>query len=996
MDQRNGHAVAELDGFGESTVAESHAPRAGSVASPLRPAHEILEAAAFDGWGEAEEPENEFSLLRDEEAYQYENDELESEPEFLGEDRSSRTYIRWVQASLNRVLGIALTVDGIDGQRTREAVRRFQAQRGLTTDGVVGPRTEQALLAAGAVAPPHSATGPGAGANTAGRAVAPSSASSPGATDVRVTPAGPLVVKGAFERGVKVSGTQRFRPEGHPNDIVLGATAAAEGGYDTVNMYDRGIISWGIMQWTAHQGSLQSALSFLKRRLSEMGQPQLWASLFPDLDVVVVRGDPQFRFASATVIGIPALRRLFRGHEDRGRFDERVVGRWAAVFARAGRHPVAQQLQREYARARVDAVMRRAIPREVGTGYRVVGDYVNGSLKAKSLMFGAWTNNPMASYRHLVRTVDAVAGQWGGKDPGRWPAGWQTAFADRFEQTLRSSSFGYWGDAKARAANRTSRTQKTLDALRGLTGTPQLEAEAGSGLESTDFEVEPQWEQLAAASGRDVVTTGTVPAGEPDPMGWFETTDEYEGAGAWPITRAPAALAASEEEGVEEPLTEDENLSGEDSLLEESLAEQWEQRGTWSTESETASFEDENLNAVDDDSLFEEESGDGLSSTTFEDERSGGSREYILWVQSALNRVANSGLTVDGASGPRTQAAIRAFQQSRGLTADGVVGPRTEQALLAAGAPPVPSVAGSISSSTPSTGSSGARPSSSSCRGATPRSAGAVVIGGREYGPAGLVVANWADRSVRPFTHPTRAQCRRPAAITSFVLHETQGSIPWGPFRRDYLNDQRRLSVQLYADVDGRILQHNDLVELLWHGSQYNQVSIGVEIVAPVLPSIRGTVLRQAAKLTFPLSRQLGLEPYRTITTGWMQRRTDNPTRSYVLPPIDQLEGVTRLIALLTDPSAGHGLAIPRRWVGDRGDGTFVVRGGAAFARPQPGIIGHAQFVETKDDGAFAALYTWLRIAARSGQGLDPKTSYETAVRLLTGAGRTVDVSAYR
>jgi hypothetical protein len=270
------------------------------------------------------------------------------------------------------------------------------------------------------------------------------------------------------------------------------------------------------------------------------------------------------------------------------------------------------------------------------------------------------------------------------------------------------------------------------------------------------------------------------------------------------------------------------------------------------------------------------------------------------------------------------------------------------------------------------------------------------VIAGLEHAVPGLVVANWADRSVRPFTHPSRARCRRPAAITSFVLHETQGSIPWGPFRRDYLNDQRRLSVQLYADVDGRILQHNDLVEELWHGSQYNGVSIGIEIVAPVLPSICGTVLRQAARRSFPMSRQLGLEPYRLIGTGWMQRRTDNPTRSYVLPPIDQLEGVTRLVAFLTDPAAGHGLAIPRRWVGDRGDGTFVVRGGSAFARPQPGIIGHAQFSETKDDGAFAALFTWLRIVARGGRGLDPSTAYDAATRLLTGAGRTVDISSYR
>jgi len=64
-------------------------------------------------------------------------------------------YIRWVQGSLNRILGLRLAVDGIMGPRTRSAVRTFQRQRGLLVDGVVGPRTEAALIAAGAGQPPN-------------------------------------------------------------------------------------------------------------------------------------------------------------------------------------------------------------------------------------------------------------------------------------------------------------------------------------------------------------------------------------------------------------------------------------------------------------------------------------------------------------------------------------------------------------------------------------------------------------------------------------------------------------------------------------------------------------------------------------------------------------------------------------------------------------------------------------------------------------------------
>jgi peptidoglycan hydrolase-like protein with peptidoglycan-binding domain len=78
-----------------------------------------------------------------------------ADQEWQGEvSRSSSDYIKWVQRSLNQIMGLQLAVDGISGTQTRSAIRSFQQQRGLAVDGVVGPQTEQALIAAGAGNPP--------------------------------------------------------------------------------------------------------------------------------------------------------------------------------------------------------------------------------------------------------------------------------------------------------------------------------------------------------------------------------------------------------------------------------------------------------------------------------------------------------------------------------------------------------------------------------------------------------------------------------------------------------------------------------------------------------------------------------------------------------------------------------------------------------------------------------------------------------------------------
>lgn len=53
--------------------------------------------------------------------------------------------VKWLQYALKR-LGFSLSVDGIFGPKTDEAVRAFQAERGLVVDGIVGKLTRAELI----------------------------------------------------------------------------------------------------------------------------------------------------------------------------------------------------------------------------------------------------------------------------------------------------------------------------------------------------------------------------------------------------------------------------------------------------------------------------------------------------------------------------------------------------------------------------------------------------------------------------------------------------------------------------------------------------------------------------------------------------------------------------------------------------------------------------------------------------------------------------------
>jgi peptidoglycan hydrolase-like protein with peptidoglycan-binding domain len=59
-----------------------------------------------------------------------------------------------------------------------------------------------------------------------------------------------------------------------------------------------------------------------------------------------------------------------------------------------------------------------------------------------------------------------------------------------------------------------------------------------------------------------------------------------------------------------------------------------------------------------------------------------GDRQHPVKTLQYLLRARGHNLTVDGIFGPKTDAAVRAFQQQKSLTVDGIVGPNTWSALI--------------------------------------------------------------------------------------------------------------------------------------------------------------------------------------------------------------------------------------------------------------------------------------------------------------------------
>ena len=253
-----------------------------------------------------------------------------------------------------------------------------------------------------------------------------------------------------LENGAEVRGTHWItKPDVGSRDLfILDITQSLEGGFDSVNLYDKGIASWGIMQWAARYGSLTDVLVFVKRRLWAEKRKRLWDKIFVanGLDV-----DSQTLYAFGKPLKTAAdIRLAFRGTLKVSQYDPKLMTHWALTLARAGRQPAIMALQVEYAGHIVDAVLKkrlRGLPYHApGRDGLTIADLAANDPYAEALIFALWTNNPRHALRYISDAARAAHRVSSSDDPALWTRG---AFSKALLRLCDNSRFGNW---KSRAA----------------------------------------------------------------------------------------------------------------------------------------------------------------------------------------------------------------------------------------------------------------------------------------------------------------------------------------------------------------------------------------------------------------------------------------------------------------------------------------------------------------------------------------------------------------
>ena len=404
----------------------------------------------------------------------------------------AKTELALAQRALEEIAQQSLFAQpGLRDAKTDQALKTFKTERGLGSDPTLNAATRAALtdalarrrLSPSASLPSQSQRSP----NGLASSRLPS-----GSTNLTTKAAKDVTFKAGKWEGWKgrqtvatafIHQTTNIINDKYDVAVAVAAKVEANGAFDKVQMYDNGILSWGIKQWTLHRGSLQGILRFINSKLAR----SLWTEIFPGINFqnekILING---------TAYAVPqkdgdtadrALRKTFRGKENPEEFDEAKVKYWLTVFATAGRHPNIQKLQFEYAvislKKNVDKLLgevlkaRNDVKASEVRNYLRVGHYIESSPIALALFNGMETQNPQWTYRYLKRIVDRFAARYGKTyDTSRWPSDWQTKFAQELQTEFEQSRVACWGskalEKKPACKGRQSRTQKLLDAYNEL------------------------------------------------------------------------------------------------------------------------------------------------------------------------------------------------------------------------------------------------------------------------------------------------------------------------------------------------------------------------------------------------------------------------------------------------------------------------------------------------------------------------------------------------
>jgi hypothetical protein len=251
--------------------------------------------------------------------------------------------------------------------------------------------------------------------------------------------------------------------------------------------------------------------------------------------------------------------------------------------------------------------------------------------------------------------------------------------------------------------------------------------------------------------------------------------------------------------------------------------------------------------------------------------------------------------------------------------------------------------------------------------GYTPAGPGILMIGQREVTtPTGLSVRNWAAPGVAQFaSKSTRAL----SAVRQIVIHET-ATHSWEGLRAG-------LGVQLHLERDGTLVQHNDVLDMLWHVKTFSPHSVGIEVVSRVF---------DADALADPGELETGDR----IPIAWGGQHG----AYYIVPPAMQMEALAQAVDVLR-----LHLAVPDNWLqvmehpdparaaGDMQGHTFFLLSTAGHqyfttVKDDPWIASHS-VLRDHEDGAFPTLYCWLRLH----KAMAPADAYQLARQIVEDPG---------